>query len=45
MRKHIAGLGIEWDKPQSFETMNELCWSSFSTNYPADFIERVKCIK
>lgn len=45
MRKHIAGLGIEWDKPQSFETMNQLCWASFSTNYPADFIERVKCIK
>lgn len=45
MRKHIAGLGIEWDKPQSFENMNQLCWASFSKNYPADFIERVKCIK
>jgi hypothetical protein len=45
MKKHIAGLGIEWDKPQSFEVMEQLCWASFSTNYPADFIERVKCLK
>jgi len=25
--------------------MDQLCWSSFSTNYPAEFIERVKCLK
>lgn len=45
MRKHLHTLGIEWDKPQPWEVMDQLCWSSFSTNYPADFIERVKCIK
>lgn len=45
MKKHIAGLGIEWDKPQSFEVMEQLCWASFSTNYPADFIEKIKCLK
>lgn len=45
MRKHIASLGIEWNTPQSFDTMEKLCWASFSTNYPADFIERVMCLK
>jgi hypothetical protein len=45
IRKHIESLGIEWDVPQSFETLEQLCWASFSTNYPADFIERVRCLK
>jgi len=40
MRKHLSLLGIEWDKPQSWETMDRLCWSSFSTNYPEDFIKK-----
>ena len=44
MRKHLTTLGIEWDKPQPWTTMDQLCWASFSTNYPAEFIERVKCI-
>jgi len=45
MKKHIATLGIAWDKPQPFAVMEQLCWASFSTNYPADFIEKVKCLK
>lgn len=45
MRKHLESLGIEWDKPQLWNTMDQLCWESFRTNYPAEFIERVKCIK
>jgi calcineurin-like phosphoesterase family protein len=46
MRKHLNSLGIEWDKPQPWATMDQLCWESFRNNYPADFIERVKeCIK
>jgi hypothetical protein len=44
MKKHIASLGIEWDKPQTFEVMEQLCWVSFNTNYPADFIEKVKLL-
>jgi hypothetical protein len=44
MRKHIEGLGIKWDEPQSFETLNQLCWASFSTNYPQDFIDKAKNI-
>lgn len=45
MKKHLHGLGIEWDKPQSWEVMDKLCWESFRTNYPADFIEKIKEIK
>jgi hypothetical protein len=44
MRKHLNTLGIEWDKPQPWEVMDQLCWASFSTNYPADFIEKVKAL-
>ena len=44
MRKHLLSLGIEWDKPQPWAVMDQLCWASFSNNYPADFIERVKNI-
>ena len=44
MRKHIAGLEIEWDVPQSFETMEKLCWNSFSSNFPLEFIKRVSCL-
>lgn len=45
MRKHLETLGVKWDTPQSWDTFDTLCWESFRTNYPADFIERVKCIK
>jgi hypothetical protein len=44
IRKHLGTLGIEWDKPQPWSVMDQLCWESFSTNYPVEFIERVKCI-
>ncbi len=44
MRKHITNLGIEWDKPQPFNVLEQLCWESFSTSYPADFIEKVKVL-
>lgn len=40
MRKNLEKLGIEWDKPQPWETMDKLCWNSFRNNYPADFIEK-----
>lgn len=45
MRKHLESLGIDWNTPQPWEVMDQLCWESFRKNYPADFIERVKCIK
>lgn len=45
MRKNLDSLGISWDQPQPWDVFDVLCWESFKTNYPADFIERVKCIK
>jgi hypothetical protein len=45
MRKYLSELGIEWNTPQSWEVMDQLCWNSFSNMYPADFIERARCIK
>ena len=42
MKKYIEELGIEWDKPQSFDVMEQLCWASFRTNYPSDFIDKVR---
>jgi hypothetical protein len=45
MRKHLDTLGIDWDTKQPWEVMDQLCWASFSTNYPQEFIERVKCLK
>jgi hypothetical protein len=44
MRKYTETLGIVWDKPQPFDLLEQLCWDSFRTNYPVDFIERVKCL-
>lgn len=41
MRKHLETLGIEWNKPQPWKVMDQLCWNSFRTNYPVDFIEKV----
>jgi len=41
MRKHLESLGIEWNTPQTWEVMDKLCWNSFRTNYPAEFIEKV----
>jgi hypothetical protein len=45
LKKYVESLGIIWDEPASFETLEQLCWESFRTNYPSDFIETVKCIK
>jgi len=44
MRKHLDALGIEWAEPQPWAVMDQLCWESFRTNYPDEFIERVKCL-
>lgn len=44
IRKHLVTLGITWDTPQPWDLLEQLCWESFRTNYPAEFIERVKCI-
>ena len=42
MRKHIESLGISWDDPQPLDLLEQLCWDSFSTNYPPEFIQKAK---
>lgn len=44
MKRNLAKLQIDWDTPQSFTTFNKLCWNSFRTNYPQDFIEQMLLI-
>ena len=45
MRKATDAMGISWTDPQPLELLEQLCWESFRTNYPDDFIEKAKCIK
>lgn len=45
MKQYTDSKGISWTEPQPLDILQELCWDSFSNMYPADFIEKVKCIK
>lgn len=40
MKKHLTTLDIKWNQKQSFTVFNKLCWESFRTNYPDDFINK-----
>jgi hypothetical protein len=44
MKKYLLSLGIEWDQPQPWPVMDQLCWNSFRNNYPDDFIRRALCV-
>ena len=44
VKKNLAKIGVDWDSPISFESLNQLCWESFKNNYPLDFIEKAKSI-
>ena len=44
MKKNITDLGISWDTPYPLPLMEKLCWNSFKTNYPTEFIDRVLAI-
>ncbi len=41
MKRYLDQLGISWDKPHSLSLMEKLCWNSFRTNYPTEFIDKV----
>ena len=46
LRSHLDTFGIKWDQPQSWTTMDRLCWESFRSNYSDEFINKVKeCLK
>lgn len=42
MKKIVESLGISWTEPQEQSILQDLCFESFSTNYPRDFIESAK---
>jgi len=44
MRKQVEAMGLDWNKPQSLDKLQQLCFESFRTNYPDDFIEKAKRI-
>lgn len=44
MRKQVESMGLDWDVPQSLNKLQALCFESFRTNYPAEFIEKAKKI-
>lgn len=44
MREQIEKMGLSWDKPESLQTLQMLCFESFRTNYPSDFIDKAKKI-
>lgn len=42
VRKNVEKMRLSWDDPQPLELLEQLCWESFRTNYPDDFIEKAK---
>lgn len=42
MRSQIEGMGLSWDKPESLNLLQHLCFESFRTNYTDDFISAAK---
>lgn len=44
MRKYMEQTGISWDRPEPQNVLQRLCFDSFATNYPRDFIEKAKAI-
>jgi hypothetical protein len=46
MTEYLSKLGIIWDEPVKFTTLDQLCWNSFRSNYPHDFVDEViECLK
>jgi hypothetical protein len=44
MKKYVEDLGISWNDKHPLPLMEKLCWNSFKTNYPTEFINRVLAI-
>ena len=44
MRKQVEKMGLSWTEKQPLDKLQLLCFESFRTNYPDDFIERAKKI-
>ena len=44
MKSIVSKLGISWEEPEPLSVLQDLCFESFSTNYPRDFVEKAKSI-
>ena len=44
MRKYMEENRISWDTPEPQNVLQRLCFDSFGTSYPRDFIEKAKAI-
>lgn len=44
MRQQVEEMGLDWYEPQPLNKLQKLCFESFRTNYPVDFIEKAKAI-
>ena len=44
MRKHVEAMGLSWTELQSLDKLQQLCFESFRTNFPDDFINKAKKI-
>lgn len=42
MQQYVESLGISWNDPEPLDVLQRLCFDSFRTNYPADFIDQAK---
>jgi hypothetical protein len=42
LKKNLDKFNIDWDEKQPWSVLDNLCWESFKTNYPEDFINKVK---
>lgn len=45
IRRYTDRKNIDWNTPQDFKLLEEICWESFRKNYPDSFIEKAKCLK
>jgi hypothetical protein len=44
MRSQVEKMGLSWNDPQPLNKLQQLCFESFRTNYPNDFIDEAKKI-
>lgn len=44
MKEEVQKLGLSWDKPESLNTLQHLCFESFKSNYTEEFIKKARSI-
>jgi hypothetical protein len=44
LRKKVEALGMSWNDVTPLEDLEYLCWESFRTNYPDDFVKKVQAL-